>query len=87
MTNREGNIGVRVGDSIVHCNREFTIIDIRVDESIEGLTLFVRGADKDLANKEHMKSVEMGHITSQVTELVKKLTEKGLGGLGEFGGR
>jgi hypothetical protein len=82
MTDREKNLGVRVGDPIIHCNREFTILDIRVDESVDGLRLFINAADKDYANREHMKSVEMGQISGQVTELIKKITEKGLGGVG-----
>ena len=37
----EKNLGVRVGDQIIHKNCEFVIVDIRCDEGVEGAELFI----------------------------------------------
>lgn len=82
---REKNLGVRVGDSIIHCNAEFTIIDIRRDENMEGIRLFIHAIDPDAADKEQQKAISMDQTGQQIMELVKKITEKGLGGIGGMG--
>jgi len=82
MTDREKNLGLRVGDTVIHCNREFTIVDIRCDENSEGMRLYVHAIDPDQADKEQRKNITQNHITQQVTELVRKLADKGLGGIG-----
>jgi hypothetical protein len=85
MTDRENNLGVQVGHSIIHCNREFTIVDIRCDESSEGMMLYIHAVDPDYADREQRKHISVDQTWQQIMELVKRITEKGLGGM-EMGG-
>lgn len=84
MTDREKNLGVRVGDSIIHCNGEFTIVNIQREETPEGMRLYIVAIDPDMADKEQRRQIEGEQIGNKITELVKKVAEKGLGGLGGF---
>lgn len=83
MTDREKNIGVRVGDTIVHCNRVFTIVDINCEEHVEGMVFTLRAFDPDMANREQQKAISMDQTKNQVLEMIKKMTEGGgHGGIG-----
>jgi hypothetical protein len=81
MNDREKNLGIRVGDTIIHCNGMFTIVDIKREEGPEGMRLYIIAVDPDMADKEQRRNIEGEQIGSKITELVKKLAEKGLGGM------
>lgn len=87
MTDREKNLGVRVGDNIIHCNGVFTIVNINREETPEGMRIAIVAIDPDMADREQQKHIEQDQIGEKITELVKKLADKGLGGLdlGKFG--
>jgi Na+-translocating ferredoxin:NAD+ oxidoreductase RnfC subunit len=85
MVDREKNLGVRVGDSIIHCNGEFTIVDIKREETSEGMKIWIVAIDPDMADREQQKQIAQDQIGERITELIKKLAEKGIGGLGDFG--
>lgn len=78
---RKDNLGVRVRDSIIHCNREFTIIDIRVDEDVDGMVLYIKAVDLNMANRDESRLNEINEMGTKMMNLIKKMTEKGLGGL------
>lgn len=82
---REKSLGLRVGDMIIHCNDEFVIIDIRREERSEGLQLSVYACDAEQANKKQQDDIARDQVMDKVGELIKKVTEKGLGGLGGLG--
>jgi hypothetical protein len=84
-SSREKNIGLRVGDTVIHCNDEFVIIDIRREENSEGIRLSVYAADPDQASKRQEEQIKQDQIIDKGTELIRKITEKGLGGLGDIG--
>ena len=88
MTSRDSNLGVRVGDNIIHCNSGFTIVDIRREEMPEGMRIVIVAIDPDMADREQRKQIEGEQIGNKITELVKKLADKGLEGIdiGGFGG-
>lgn len=85
MSNRESNLGVRVGDTIIHCNGQFVIVDIRRDEGIEGVSLYIHAADPATVKRNETKSIEAEEIGGKITELIKKLTDRGIGGFGDIG--
>lgn len=84
MTDREKNLGVRVGDNIIHCNRTFTIMNISCEEQAEGMVLSLRAFDPDMANREQQKAISMEQTQHQIVEMLKKVTGEGgpLGGIG-----
>lgn len=82
---REVSMGLRIGDTIIHCNDEFVIVDIRREERSEGLQLSVFACDSEQANKKQQDDISRDQIMSKVEELIKKVAEKGLGGLGDIG--
>ena len=81
MTDREKNLGIRVGDTVIHCNREFTIMDIRVDESMEGMEMYIKAVDPHMADKEQQKAIKMNQTGEQILDMVRKVMSKGLNGL------
>jgi len=82
MTDREKNLGVRVGDTIIHCNRIFTIVDINCEEHVDGMIFTLRAFDPDMALREQQKTINMDQTKNQVLEMIKKMTEGGHGGIG-----
>lgn len=81
MMDREKNLGVRVGDSIIHCNRQFTIVHIQCEEQVEGMVLSIRAYDPDMANKIHQKTITAEQTGNQIMDMIRKMTEGGPGGL------
>lgn len=79
---RENNLGVRVGDLIIHCNDTFVIVDIRRQEESDGLKLIVICTDAEQADKRQREQITQDQVFSKVTDLIQKLTEHGLGGAG-----
>jgi hypothetical protein len=79
---RDKSIGLRVGDTIIHANDEFTIIDIRREEKSGGLSLYIAAVDADKANEMQQEEIKHQQIGNSFTELIRKFTEKGLGGMG-----
>lgn len=82
MIDREKNLGVRVGDTIIHCNREFTIVNINCEEQVEGMVLALRAFDPEMALREQQKAITVDQTKNQVMEMIKKITESGPGGIG-----
>lgn len=85
MTDREKNLGVRVGDTIIHRNCEFVIVGITREETPEGMRIVIVAIDPDMADKEQQKQIEGEQIGNKITELVKNLADKGLDGMGVGG--
>ena len=82
MSERESNIGIRVGDSIIHCNREFTSVNITCEEHVDGVVLAIRAFDPDMASREQQKAITMEQTKNQMVEMIKKMTEGGGGNMG-----
>jgi hypothetical protein len=80
--NREDNLGIRVGDNIIHCNREFTIVNINCEEQVDGMVLTLRAFDPDMALREQQKAITVDQTKNQVMEMIRKITEGGPGGIG-----
>lgn len=77
MTDRERNVGVKVGDSVIHKNCEFVIVDIRCDETMDGSELFIRAYSPDKADAEQQKRMKMEQTSSNFLDMFKKLSEGG----------
>lgn len=84
MNSREDNLGIRVGDSIIHCNRIFTIVNIGCEEQVEGMVLSLRAFDPDMATREQEKAIKVEQTQNQVVDMLKKITGEG-GALGNAG--
>jgi hypothetical protein len=82
MSEKEKNLGVRVGDTIIHCNRSFTIVNIQCEEQVEGMVLAVRAYDPDMASKIHQKTIVAEQTGNQVMDMIRKITEGGPGNMG-----
>jgi len=75
-------LGIRVGDSIIHCDREFTIVNITCEEHVDGMILSIRAFDPDMASREQQKAISAEQAKNQVVEMIKKMTEGGGGNIG-----
>lgn len=82
MSEREKQLGLRVGDSIIHKNQEFVIADIRCDESMDGMELYLRAYNPDRAAMEQQKKIKMDQTAGNMLDMFKKLSEGGMGGIG-----
>jgi hypothetical protein len=87
MADREKNLGVRVGDRIIHKNCEYVIVDVRCDEGMDGAEIFIRAYDPNKADVEQQKRMKMEATTNNFLEMFKKLSEGGGPGgiMGQFG--
>ena len=82
---RETNLGLRVGDTVIHCNDSFTIVDVRRQEEVDGMKLVIIATDSDQANKLHQDQITHSQLFEKMTELFNRLADKGLGGLEDIG--
>lgn len=80
MADRNGNIGIRTGDTIIHCNRQFTIVHICIEECMDGMVLMVRAFDPEMADREQQKAISVDQTKNRVLDIIKKMTEGGGGG-------
>jgi hypothetical protein len=77
MNDREKNLGVRIGDTIIHKNCEFIIVDIRCDEGMDGAELIIRAFDPHKADVEQQKRMKMEQTSNNFLDMFKKLSEGG----------
>lgn len=73
---REHSLGLRIGDTLIHANDEFTIIDIRREENAEGMRLSIYAADPDQASKLQELTIKHDQLSEQGTDLLSQLAEK-----------
>lgn len=78
---REKNLGLRVGDTIIHCNETFTIVNIQRNETSEGKHIVISAVDPEMADKGQQRQIIHDQVGDKIMELMKKLADKGLGGL------
>lgn len=86
MVDRD-NLGIRVGDSIIHKNYEYVIVDIRCDEVMEGAELLIRAFDPHKADVEQQKRMKIDQTAGNLLDMFKKISEGGgpEGIIGRFG--
>lgn len=82
MSNEQRPMGLRVGDTLIHCERVFTIVNINCEEHVDGMVLQIRAFDPDMANREQQKAINAEQAKDQMIEMIKKMTEGGPGGIG-----
>jgi translation elongation factor EF-Ts len=79
----DNRMGLKVGDSVIHCDRMFTITNMRCDECAEGIVLHIRACDPDMANREQQSALNVEQTKEQLMETLRKLMgEGGHGGMG-----
>jgi hypothetical protein len=79
---------VKIGCALEHGGEKFVVVNIKQEETMDGMVLIITGFDPEMANKEQGKAIKMEQTSNQVLEMVKKLTEGGGTGFGgiNFGG-
>jgi GH35 family endo-1,4-beta-xylanase len=84
MADCEKNLGVRIGDTIIHKNLQYTIVNIECQEIVEGSTLLIRALDTDMALREQQKNMSndrsrdsIDQTRDQVLDMIKKITKDG----------
>lgn len=75
-------MGLKVGDTIIHLERLFTIVNIHSEEHIDGSVLTIRAFDPDMASREQQKAINAEQVKDQMMEMIKKMTEGGNGTIG-----
>ena len=75
---------IKIGCTIEHGGEEFLVVDIKHNETVEGMVLVVTALDKDMASREQQKAIKVEQTQLQVIDLLKKMTGEGgpLGGIG-----
>ena len=85
MRDREKNLGVHIGDSIIHKSCEFVIVEMRCDESMDGTELLIRAYNPDRAAVEQQKKIKVDQTAGNLLDMLRKLSEGGGEGLmGKF---
>jgi hypothetical protein len=79
-------LGIRVGDMIIHKDCNFVIVDIRCDESMEGTVLHIRAFDPSMADTEQQRKIKVDQTSNNFLDMFKKLSEGGKEGGVNLGG-
>lgn len=82
----QDRIEIRVGDTIIHCNDEFVIVDMRREETSEGMRLLVQAADGDTASRLQEERIKHEQMMDKGTNLLKDIADKMQKGLEDLGG-
>ena len=79
---------IKIGEMLEHGGERFVVVDIRHEENMEGRVLYLRAYDPDMANKEQQRAIKVDQTSTQMIDMIKKITEGGgfdIGGM-KFGG-
>jgi hypothetical protein len=65
---------LKFGTVIKLLNEEFVITNIDRKESTEGVVVYIRAVDKDLANSEQEQQIKMKQTQNQIVDMLRKMT-------------
>lgn len=75
---------MKIGAEVEHGNEKFIIVNIKHEQTMDGMILQVSCYDPDMANKEQQKAIKVEQTQQQVIDMLKKVTGEG-GPLGNMG--
>lgn len=84
-SSREQNLGLRIGDTIIHCNDEFVVVDIKREEKSDGMQIVIYAVDPDQASKVQEEQIKSDQMMTGIMDIARKVMDKGIGGLGDIG--
>jgi hypothetical protein len=75
-------MSIRIGELIAHGGEQFVIVNIKHEQTVNGMILVVTAFDSDMASREQQKAIKVEQTQESVVDLIKKIAEQGGGGLG-----
>ena len=75
---------IKIGCPIEHGGEKFVVVNIKHEQTMDGMILQVTAFDPDMANKEQQKAIKVEQTQNQLVDVLKKMTGEGgpLGGIG-----
>jgi len=75
---------VKIGETIEHGGEKFVVVDIKHNETMDGMVLYLTAFDPHMADKEQHKAIKIEQTQAQIVDMLKKMTGEGgpLGGIG-----
>lgn len=68
---------MKIGAEIEHGNERFIIVDIKHNETMEGMVLYLTAFDTNMANKEQHKQIKMEQTQEGIVDILNKLLKRG----------
>jgi hypothetical protein len=72
---------IRIGEPLTHGGEKFVVVNIKHEQTMDGMILIITAFDPDMANKEQQKAIKVEQTQGQVIDMLKKITGEG----GPFG--
>lgn len=72
---------IKIGCGIEHGGERFVVVNIKHEQTMDGMILIITAFDPDMANKEQQKAIKVEQTQGQVIDMLKKITGEG----GPFG--
>jgi len=75
---------IKIGAPIEHGGERFVVVNIKHEQTMDGMILQVSCFDPDMASREQGKAIKVEQTQTQVIDMLKKITGEGgpLGGIG-----
>lgn len=75
---------IKIGESIEHGGERFVVVNIKHEQTMDGMVLNIVAYSPDMADKEQQKAMKMEQTQAQIVDMLKKVTGEGgpLGGIG-----
>lgn len=73
---------IKIGDTIVHSQQEFTIFDIKLQETPQGKSLMIIAYDPDMAQQMQQQQMKAEQMHSDMIDTLSNLFKKGGGSFG-----
>jgi len=74
-------MNIKIGAPIEHGGERFVIVNIKHEQTMDGMVLIMTAFDPDMASREQGKAIKVEQTQSQVIDMLKKITGEG----GPFG--
>ena len=74
-------MNIKIGAPIEHGGERFVIVNIKHEQTMDGMVLIMTAFDPDMASREQGKAIKVEQTQSQVIDMLKNITGEG----GPFG--
>ena len=74
---------IKIGDRIQHGGETFVVTNIRHEQALGGMALFIQAVDPEMADHEQQKQMKVDQVNQNIIETLRRAFEQGGGG--QFG--
>ena len=68
---------IKIGAPIEHGGEKFVVVNVKHEQTMDGMVLIITAFDPDMASREQGKAIKVEQTQTQVIDMLKKITGEG----------